>query len=61
MRILFLFCFLIFPVLLFSQEKKIQNLRIDNKYNSSDSIKKISEKIAIIDMCRFITIENDTT
>lgn len=61
MRILFLFCFLIFPVLLFSQEKKNQNLRIDSKYNSSDSIKKISEKIATIDMYRFITIENDTT
>ncbi|WKL43124.1 putative porin [Flavobacterium sp. ZE23DGlu08] len=61
MRILFLFCFLTFPVLLFSQEKKIQKLRIDNKYNSSDSIKKISEKIATIDMYRFITIENDTT
>ncbi|MDI5886422.1 putative porin [Flavobacterium yafengii] len=61
MRILFLFCFLTFSALLFSQEKKIQNLRVDNKYNSSDSIKKISEKIATIDMYRFITIENDTT
>ncbi|WP_349238941.1 putative porin [Flavobacterium sp. XS2P24] len=36
-------------------------MRIDSRYNSSDSIKKISEKIATIDMYRFITIENDTT
>ncbi|MDI6047915.1 putative porin [Flavobacterium yafengii] len=61
MRILFLFYFLAFPILLFSQEKKIGNIRDDSKYNSSDSIKKISEKIATIDMYRFITIENDTT
>ncbi|MDI6050736.1 putative porin [Flavobacterium sp. XS2P24] len=61
MRILFFLFFLASPTLLFSQEKKIQKLRIDSRYNSSDSIKKISEKIATIDMYRFITIENDTT
>lgn len=61
MRILYLFCFLIFPVLLFSQEKKIQNLRIDSKYNSSDSIKTKKEKIATIDLYKVISIENDTT
>lgn len=61
MRILFLFCFLAFPILLFSQKKEIGNMRNDSKYNSSDSIAKKTEKIATIDMYRFITIDNDTT
>ncbi|MFV8393858.1 putative porin [Flavobacterium sp. LB2P6] len=62
MRILFLFCFIAaFPILLFSQNKEIGNVRNDSKYNSSDSIKKKTEKIATIDMYRFITIDNDTT
>ncbi|MFV8371235.1 putative porin [Flavobacterium sp. LB2P74] len=61
MRILFLFYFLALPILLCSQEKKIGNMRDDSKYNSSDSIKKKTEKIATIDMYRFITIDNDTT
>lgn len=61
MRILFLFCFLAFPILLFCQKKEIGNIRNDSKYNSSDSIAKKTEKIATIDMYRFITIDNDTT
>ena len=61
MRILFLFCFISFPILLFSQKKEIGNMRNDSKYNSSDSIAKKTEKIATIDMYRFITIDNDTT
>ncbi|MFV8268341.1 putative porin [Flavobacterium sp. GT2N3] len=61
MRILFLFCFIAFPILLFSQKKEIGNLRNDSKYNSSDSITKKTEKIATIDMYRFISIDNDTT
>ena len=36
-------------------------MRNDSKYNSSDSIAKKTEKIATIDMYRFITIDNDTT
>lgn len=61
MRILFLFCFLAFPILLFCQKKEIGNMSNDSKYNSSDSIAKKTKKIATIDMYRFITIDNDTT
>ncbi|MFV8344937.1 putative porin [Flavobacterium sp. ZB4P13] len=61
MRILFFLFFLAFPTLLFSQEKANKNLDFNSKYNSSDSIKKKNEKIATIDMYRFITIDNDTT
>ena len=61
MRILFLFYFLALPILLFSQKKEINSLRKDNKYTSSDSIKKAVSKLPTIDLYKVITIENDTT
>ena len=59
MRISFFFIFLACSSLLFSQEKGNKNFDINNKHNSSDSIKK--QKIAPIDLYKVITIENDTT
>lgn len=61
MRILFFLYFLTLSTLLFSQEKKTAELDFNSKYNSSDSIKKPEEKIATIDMYRFVTLERDTT
>ncbi|MBX9808350.1 MAG: putative porin [Flavobacteriaceae bacterium] len=60
MRILFFLYFLTLPILLFSQEKKTNQLDFNSKYNRSDSIKK-PKKIATIDMYRIITLERDTT
>lgn len=61
MRILFLFYFLALPILLFSQKNEINSLRKNNKYTSSDSIKKAVSKLPTIDLYKVITIENDTT
>lgn len=61
MRKLFLFYFIAIPFIVLSQEKKGKILDFNSKYNSSDSIKKEKEKIATIDLYRFITIDNDTT
>ena len=61
MRILFLFYFLALPILLFSQKNEINSLSKNNKYNSSDTIKKSIKKTATIDLYKVITIENDTT
>lgn len=61
MRILFFLYLLVLPTLLFSQEKKTNEIDFNSKYNSSDSIKKPKAKIATIDMYRIITLERDTT
>ena len=61
MRISFLFIFISFHFLLFSQEKNSKNLNSNSRYNSSDSIKTKKEKIAKIDLYKVISIENDTT
>ncbi|MGZ9734146.1 putative porin [Flavobacterium sp. GNP002] len=61
MRIIFYLCFLVFPAVLFSQEKREQTMIYDSKYNSSDSVKKQIQKTATIDLYKVITIENDTT
>lgn len=60
MRIHFILYFLVVPTLVFSQTKKIDNNNGNSKYQqSSDTIKK--EKVATLDMYRFITLERDTT
>lgn len=61
MRILFFLYFLSLSTLLFSQEKKTNQLDFNSKYNSSDSIRKPKAKVATIDMYRIITLERDTT
>ena len=61
MRILFFLYFLTLSTLLFSQEKKTNELDFNSKYNRSDSIKKPIAKIATIDMYRIVTLERDTT
>jgi hypothetical protein len=61
MRILFFLYLLVLPTLLFSQEKKTNEIDFNSKYNSSDSIKKPKAKVATIDMYRIITLERDTT
>ena len=61
MRILFFLYFLTLSTVLFSQEKKTNELDFNSKYNSSDSIKKPKEKVATIDMYRIVTLERDTT
>ena len=61
MRIFFFLYFLTLSTLLFSQEKKTNELDFNSKYNSSDSIKNPKAKIATIDMYRFVTLERDTT
>ncbi|MFV8364959.1 putative porin [Flavobacterium sp. XS1P27] len=61
MRIIFYLCFLVFPAVVFSQEKREGTLKYDSKYNSTDSVKKQTQKIATIDLYKVITIENDTT
>ena len=61
MRIFFFLYFLTLSTLLFSQEKKTNELDFNSKYNSSDSIKKSIAKVATIDMYRIVTLERDTT
>ncbi len=61
MRIFFFLYFLTLSTLLFSQEKKTNELDFNSKYNSSDSIKKPKAKVATIDMYRIVTLERDTT
>lgn len=61
MRILFFLYLLVLPTLLFSQEKKTNEIDFNSKYNSSDSIRKPKAKVATIDMYRIITLERDTT
>ena len=61
MRILFFLYFLTLSTVLFSQEKKTNELDFNSKYNSSDSIKKPKEKVATIDMYRLVTLDRDTT
>ena len=61
MRILFFLYFLTLSTLLFSQEKKTNELDFNSKYNSSDSIKKPKAKLATIDLYRVVTLERDTT
>jgi hypothetical protein len=61
MRILFFLYFLTLSTVLFSQEKKTNELDFNSKYNSSDSIKKPKEKLATINMYRLVTLERDTT
>lgn len=61
MRILFFLYLLALPTFLFSQEKKMNQLDYNTKYNSSDTLKKPKKKIATIDMYRVITLERDTT
>jgi hypothetical protein len=61
MRIFLFLLFLAFPILLFSQDKKSKDFNSSSKYNRSDSVKKVSIKIAPIDLYKVITIENDTT
>jgi hypothetical protein len=62
MRILFFLYFIIFPTLLFSQVNSGNggNNNNNNKYQrESDTIK--AQKVATMDMYRFINIERDTT
>ena len=61
MRIFFFLYFLTLSTVLFSQEKKTNELDFNSKYNSSDSIKKPKAKVATIDMYRLVTLERDTT
>jgi hypothetical protein len=61
MRILFFLYFLVLPTILFSQEKKSNQLESRSSYNGRDSLVKPKEKIATIDMYRVITLERDTT
>jgi len=61
MRMLFFIYFLTLSTLLFSQEKKANELDFNSKYNSSDSIKKPKAKVATIDLYRVVTLERDTT
>ena len=61
MRIFFFLIFLAFPTLLFSQDKNSKDFNSSSKYNRSDSVKKVSVKIAPIDLYKVISIDNDTT
>lgn len=61
MRIVFYLYFFVFPAVVFSQQKREETIMYDSKYNSSDSVKKQTQKIATIDLYKVITIENDTT
>ena len=61
MRILFFLYFLVLPTILFSQEKKSNQLESRSSYSGRDSLVKPKEKIATIDMYRVITLERDTT
>lgn len=61
MRILFLFCFLSLPMLIFCQGRKLGKMNAVGKHNSFDTIKNVVEKTATIDLYKVITIDNDTT
>ena len=61
MRIVFYLYFFVFPAVVFSQQKREGVIKYDSQYNSTDSVKKQTEKIATIDLYKVITIENDTT
>lgn len=64
MRISFLLYLLVFPVLLFSQEKTVpkNNLDMNSKYSSiTDTVKKKKSLIAKIEQYQIITLEHDTT
>ena len=61
MRILFFLYFLVLPTILFSQEKKSNELKSKSNYSGGDSLVKPKEKVATIDMYRVITLERDTT
>ncbi len=61
MRILFFLYFLVLPTILFSQEKKSNQIESTSRYRGSDSLVKPKEKIATIDLYRVITLERDTT
>lgn len=61
MKILIVLFFFSWPVFLFSQEKKLNELDFNSQYNRSDSIKKPKAKVATIDMYRIITLDRDTT
>ena len=61
MRIVFYLCFLVFPAVVFSQQKREGVIKYDSQYNSTDSVKKQTEKIATFDLYKVITIDNDTT
>jgi hypothetical protein len=61
MRILFFICFLVVPMLLFSQDKTRKILDINSKaLQQSDTTAK-NFKVATMDQYRFISIERDTT
>ena len=63
MRILFIFYFLVLPMLLFSQKKFSKEFDINSKYQSSTDTARAKkpQKVATIDMYRVITLERDTT
>ena len=64
MRISFLLYLLVFPALLFSQEKTVpkNNLDMNSKYSSiTDTVKKKKSLIAKIEQYQIITLEHDTT
>ena len=60
MRIFYILIFLVFPKLLFSQDKNSKDIKLDNKFEQplSDTTK---VKVASIDLYRVITIDRDTT
>jgi len=63
MRILFFLYFLAFPMVLFSQKKVSSDFESNSKYQKKpDSIRNPKkQKVATIDMYRFINLERDTT
>ncbi|MDI6031851.1 putative porin [Flavobacterium sp. LB2P84] len=62
MRILFFFFFLVVPTTFFSQVKNDRIVEKNKTLRVSDSTRNQNiQKIATIDMYRFITIDNDTT
>ena len=52
---------MVFPAVVFSQQKREGVIKYDSQYNSTDSVKKQTEKIATFDLYKVITIDNDTT
>ena len=60
MRIFYILIFLVFPKLLFSQDKNSKDIQTNNKFEQplSDTTK---VKVASIDLYRVITIDRDTT
>lgn len=61
MRIIFYLCFLVFPVVVFSQQKRERSATSDSQNVSGDATKKEIKKLATIDLYKVVTIENDTT